>query len=78
MRVFKLRNKGVPKLDRSGRGHHVGRGDQQVLIQVVVPKHLSPEQKELFNKLARNLWGREVVPQQEKSIWHHLKDALGI
>ena len=75
--VFKLRGKGVPKLDRSGRGTHVGRGDQQVLIQVVVPKHLSPEQQELFNKLAHTL-GKEVVPQQEKSIWHHLKDALGI
>ena len=75
--VFKLRGKGVPKLDRSGRGSHVGRGDQQVLIQVAVPKHLSPEQKDLFNKLAQTL-GKEVVPQQEKSIWHHLKDALGI
>jgi molecular chaperone DnaJ len=55
----------------------MGRGDQQVLIQVVVPKHLSAEQRELFNKLAETL-GKEVVPQQEKSIWNHLKDVLGI
>ena len=75
--VFRLRGKGVPRLDRSGRGTHMGRGDQQVLIQVVVPKHLSAEQRELFNKLAETL-GKEVVPQQEKSIWNHLKNVLGI
>lgn len=75
--AFRLRGRGIPILDRSGRGNSMGRGDQQVLIQVVVPKHLTTEQKELFNKLAETL-GKEVVPQQEKSIWLHLKNVLGI
>lgn len=73
--VFRIRGKGVPRLDRSGRGH-VGRGDQHVIIQVAIPKGLSDEQKQLFQDLSRTL-GREVVPQKEKGIFNQLKDALG-
>ncbi|MEM7111394.1 MAG: molecular chaperone DnaJ [Chloroflexota bacterium] len=73
--VYRLRGKGVPRLDRSGRGH-VGRGDQHVIIQVAIPKGLSDEQKELFQQLSRTL-GTEVVPQGEKGIFNQLKDALG-
>lgn len=75
--VFKLRHKGVPRLDRSGRGQHMGRGDQHVIIQVVVPKKLSDEQRKLFNDLAKTL-GTEVVPQRSRGLFDHLKDALGL
>ncbi len=76
-KVFRLKGKGVPHLDRSGRGADVGRGDQHVLIHVSIPKKLSEEQRDLFEKLARTL-GKEVVPQREKGIFSQLKDALGL
>lgn len=74
--VYTLRGRGVPRLDRSGRGRHVGRGDQHVLIQVATPKNLTDEQRELLQKLSRTL-GREVVAQQDKGILSQLKETLG-
>jgi molecular chaperone DnaJ len=74
--VMRLRDKGVPHLDRSGRGAPMGRGDQHVMIQVTVPTTLSEEQKDLFQKLAQTL-GKEVIPQPEKGILNQLKNALG-
>jgi molecular chaperone DnaJ len=74
--VIRLRDKGVPRLDRSGRGMPMGRGDQHVLIQVTVPNQLSQEQRELFQELAQTL-GKEVIPQPEKGILNQLKNALG-
>ena len=73
---FRLRGLGVPKLDRTGRGANVGRGDQLVILQVAIPKHLSAEQRQLFQDLSRTL-GTEVVPQKDKGILGTLKDALG-
>jgi molecular chaperone DnaJ len=75
-RVFRMRGLGVPKLDRSGRGQNVGRGDQLVIINVAIPKSLSPEQQDLFKELSRTL-GKEVIPQKDKGILGQLKDALG-
>ena len=75
-KVFRLRGLGVPKLDRSGRGANVGRGDQLVILQVAIPKNLSAEQRDLFQQLSRTL-GKEVVPQKDKGILGQLKDALG-
>ncbi|MBK8899974.1 MAG: molecular chaperone DnaJ [Anaerolineaceae bacterium] len=75
-KVFRLRNKGVPRLDRSGRGTPMGRGDQHVLIQVAVPTKLTDEQKELFQELSRTL-GKEVVPRGDRGIWDQLRNALG-
>ena len=63
--VLVLRGKGVP--DRQGR-----RGDQKVLIQVEIPRHLTPEQRELFQRLAESL-GTEVKPQS-RSFWDRLRD----
>ncbi len=67
-RVFRMRGKGVPHLRRNGRG------DQMVLISVDIPKTLSPEQRELFEKLSETL-GSEVIPQ-ERSIFDDLKDLI--
>lgn len=75
-RVFRMRGLGVPKLDRSGRGANMGRGDEVVIINVAIPKSLSAEQRELFQQLSRTL-GKEVVPQKDKGILGQLKDALG-
>ena len=43
--VFKIRDEGVPFLDRRGKG------DQLVKIIVKIPKHLNREQKELIERL---------------------------
>jgi molecular chaperone DnaJ len=75
-KVFRMRNKGVPRLDRSGRGIPMGRGDQHVIIQVAVPKRLTEEQEALFLELSRTL-GKEVVPRGERGIWDQLRNALG-
>jgi molecular chaperone DnaJ len=69
-KVFRLRAHGVPHLRRSGRG------DQLVVTHVVIPKRLSPEQRDLMEKLAGTL-GKEVIAQREKGFLGQLRDALG-
>lgn len=44
--VFRFKGKGIPYLKRSGRG------DQYVVVNVVVPKHLTSKQKELLKEFA--------------------------
>jgi molecular chaperone DnaJ len=68
-KVLRIRSKGVPHL----RGN--GRGDQMVVINVEIPKHLKPEQRDLFEQLAESL-GSEVRPQ-ERGFLDWLKDTLG-
>jgi molecular chaperone DnaJ len=67
--TFRMRGKGIPHL-RGG-----GRGDQLVTVYVVTPKKLSPEQRELFEELAKSL-GKEVIPQGEKGFFDRVKDVL--
>ena len=69
---FRLRGKGVPDL-RGG-----DRGDQIVTVQVLTPKHLSDEQRELFERLADTL-GSEVTHQSNhRGFFDKVKDALGV
>lgn len=75
-KVFKLKHQGVHKLDRTGRGVDMGRGNQHVLVHVAIPSKLTDEQRELFTKLSSTL-GKEVVPQRDRGFLGHLKDALG-
>ena len=44
-RVFRLRGQGMPKLDGTGRG------DLLANLKVVLPEHLSPRERELFQEL---------------------------
>lgn len=73
--VVRLRARGVPHLRQSGRG------DQIVIIQVAIPKKVTPEQEELLKQLGHTL-GKEIIPEvREKGIFDHLrdlKDALGL
>ncbi len=67
--VLKLRGQGIPAL--GGRG----RGDLHVLVRVVVPKHLTSEQRKLFEQLAKTL----PVPDlkdKDKSLLDRMKDLL--
>ena len=44
--VFRFKGKGIPYLKRNGRG------DQYVMVNITVPKHLSNKQKELLKEFA--------------------------
>lgn len=68
-RIFKLKGKGAPILQRSGRG------DQIVVVSVHVPTHLTADQKKLFKQLAETM-NTDVQPQ-EKGFLDKLKDVLG-
>jgi molecular chaperone DnaJ len=56
--IVRLKNKGFPKLRPDGK--HSGRGDQLCIINVVVPTRLTPEQRDLFERLSQSL-GAEGV-----------------
>ena len=49
--VFRLRGKGIPFLRGSGRG------DQYVTVNVVIPKGLTREQRELVTQLDKTMSG---------------------
>jgi molecular chaperone DnaJ len=67
--TFRLPGKGMPHV-RSGR-----RGDQFVVVQVVVPKDLTPEQKSLLRKVGGLTGKPEKV---SKSFFEKLKDAISL
>ncbi len=69
--VFRIKGKGVPHLRRAARG------DQVVVITVTVPSALTPDQRKLFQDLAKTL-GSDVVPQQEKGFFEKFRDAIGL
>jgi molecular chaperone DnaJ len=84
-RVFRLKEKGVPRLQRSGRG------DFRVIVHVEIPRHLTPRQRDLFRELARTFetdetGGPEASPdgqvgdrraERPKGLLDRMKDALG-
>jgi molecular chaperone DnaJ len=63
--VFRLRSKGVPFLDGSGRGDHY------VHVAVRIPATLTDEEKDLLERLAE-LHGEELPP--EKGVFEKVKD----
>jgi molecular chaperone DnaJ len=68
--VLRVKGQGVPQL--GGRG----RGDLHVLVRVVVPRHLSSEQRKLFEQLARTI-PLPDIKDKEKSLLERMKDLLG-
>ena len=66
---FRLAGKGMPDV-RGGR-----RGDQYVVVQVVVPKDLSPEQKSLLRKVGGLTGKPEKVA---KGFFDRLRDAISL
>ncbi len=68
-KTFRLRGKGAPDVRHPNR-----RGDMLVTVRVVVPKELTPEQRELFKALGKTF---ERTPSpQDKNFWDKLLDAL--
>jgi molecular chaperone DnaJ len=47
--VFRLKDKGIPHLQRNGRGDHL------VTLRVLTPESLNKEQRKLFEELAKSL-----------------------
>ena len=68
-RVVRLHGKGVPHLRSSGRG------DLLCRIRVVVPQHLSDEQRDLFQKLAKT-FGDETH-DDSKGFFDKVKEVFG-
>ncbi len=68
-KVFKLRNEGIPVLNRNSRG------DQLVTVNVQIPTQLTDEQKALLESLGKTM-GTEIKIQ-ERSFLDKLKDMLG-
>lgn len=69
-KVFRLKEKGIPRLQ--GRG----RGDQYVRVKVITPTKLDSTQRELLEKFAEATGTK--VSSEEKSFLKQMKDALGL
>jgi molecular chaperone DnaJ len=69
--IFRLKGKGVPRLQGSGRG------DQVIIVNVMVPTDLDAQQKKLLAELGKSL-GKEVIPQGDKTFFDRMREALGI
>jgi molecular chaperone DnaJ len=64
--LFVVRGRGVPHL-RGG-----GRGDMIVRANVVTPKHLTKEQRDLLKQLAESM-GSDVKPQDDRGLIGKIK-----
>jgi molecular chaperone DnaJ len=69
-RVFRLRDRGIPRL----RG--MGRGDQYVTVVVRTPQHLSPRERELYEELAT--LSSQNNDGHDGGFFGRVKDKLGI
>ncbi|MGE5527892.1 MAG: molecular chaperone DnaJ [Patescibacteria group bacterium] len=63
--VFRLRGRGVPRLRGSGRGDHF------VKVKLKTPTKLSPEQREVFRRLA------ELEAEDDKGFFGRVREAFG-
>ena len=68
-----LRGKGVPILQRTGRG------DEIITVVVDTPRKLTDEQRTLFQQLAHTLGdGAKISPQKEKGFFDRVRDAFNL
>jgi molecular chaperone DnaJ len=68
--VVTLRGRGMPTI---GRGR---RGDQQVVLNVVIPRNLSTRQSELLEELRASLTPENLEEQADESLLAKVKRAL--
>jgi molecular chaperone DnaJ len=69
--TIELRGRGMPILRRPGR-----RGDLRVVVNVVIPRHLSDEQRKLLQRLAESL--TDANSRSEESVFAKLKRTLRV
>jgi molecular chaperone DnaJ len=67
---FRMKGRGAPSVGGSDRG------DQIVTVQVVTPKKLTSEQRELFAQLAASLDSEATRNDGERTFFSWVKDAL--
>ena len=67
---FRLKGRGAPSIGSTDRG------DQIVTVQVVTPKKLTAEQRELFERLAESLDSEAPRIEGERNFFSRVKDAL--
>jgi molecular chaperone DnaJ len=68
--VVTLRERGMPTI---GRGR---RGDQQVVLNVVIPRRLSDRQRDLLEELRDSLTAENLEEQADESLLSKVKRAL--
>ena len=68
--VITLRGKGMPSL-RRGR-----RGDQRVVVNVVIPRKLSGEQRDLLERFAATLADENLSDHSDESLFARVRRAL--
>jgi molecular chaperone DnaJ len=68
--VVTLRGKGMPAIGRRGRG------DQQVVLNVLVPRNLTPRQRELLTELRDSLGEDNLREPSDESIVGKLRRAF--
>ena len=68
--VVTLRGKGMPSIGRRGRG------DQQVVLNVVIPRKLTRRQRELLEELRGSLTDDNLREVEDESILAKVKRAL--
>jgi molecular chaperone DnaJ len=68
--VVTLRGRGMPTIGRRGRG------DQQVVLNVVIPRNLSARQRELLDELRDSLTEENLHEQADESIVGKLRRAF--
>ncbi|MCK9520769.1 MAG: molecular chaperone DnaJ [Dehalococcoidia bacterium] len=66
---FVIRGKGVPHLQRNGRG------DMVVRVTAVVPEELTDKQRELLEQLAETM-DTAVMPRRHKGFFERIRDAM--
>ena len=69
--VVTLRGKGMPSL-RTGR-----RGDQRIVVNVVIPRNLSDDQRRLLEDLNGSLTDENLRGREEESIFQRVRRAFG-
>jgi len=73
--IIVLKGKGVPRLRRDGT--HTGFGDLQVMVEVLIPSHLTKDQKFLFQQLGATLGDAVIPPASDKGFFERVLDWLG-
>jgi molecular chaperone DnaJ len=68
--VVTLRGKGMPAIGRRGRG------DQQVVLNVVIPRNLSGRQRQLMEELRGSLTEENLREAEDESLLAKVKRAL--
>lgn len=66
--IITLKGKGIPHLNSPSR-----RGDQKIIVNITVPKNLSPRERELLIEIAKL---RGINMENNKSLFEQIRDAF--